>query len=285
MKLFPNNKKNNLSGNHGMTMVELVVSMTLTAIFATAIVAVMAPASRVYMEIMEMNRAQMVADMVVDAMREECADTYVEDFASVRIVNASPTADGDATLLASVKNITTESVNSGNVLIIRKSGGFCESLYSCIAISQSNYSNIKGNDYAYKNDSGTTSKAVYRLFNEGIATEETKQGYLHYGFYQCGRKTRVEGTEKISCIFPAVAFDYTNPFSRASYNGYTVNITFSDITYGPAPGETTATILTKRPVSVKAKVEVYKCDYASQASQSPIYTRNALLVFSEDTTK
>ncbi len=269
----------------GMTMVELVVSMTLTAIFATAIVAVMSPASRVYMNVMEMNRAQMVADMVIDAMREECADTYVEDFASVRIVNAAPTADGDATLLTGLRNITSESENSGNVLIIRKSPGYCEALYSCISISQSNYANIKGEDHAYKNADGITSKAIYRLFDSGLATEETKQGYLHYAYYQCGRQNLDVGTEKISCIFPAKAYDYTNPFSRGAYSGYTVDVSFSDITYMPAPGETTVTILTKRPVSVLAKVRVYKCGYDSQSSELPLYTREALLVFAEDTTK
>ena len=271
--------------NRGMTMVELIVSMTLTAIFATAIVAVMSPASRVYMNIMELNRAQMVADIVIDSIREECADTYIEDFASARIVNTTPTADGDASLLSSLNGITSDSESKGNVLIIRKSGGFCEAIYSCIAISQSNYTNVKSNDYAYKYENGISSKAVYRLFDAGIATEEAKQGYLHYGYYQCGRATLEIGSEKINCIFPAVAYDYTNPFSRASYNGYTVDVSFSDITYAPEPGETTVTLTTKRPSSVMATVKVYKCDYASQSSNQPIYTREAILTFAEDTTK
>ena len=58
--------KSNTRKNAGFTLVELLVSMTLTAIFATAIVAIMPAATRIYMQIEDMSRAQVVADMVVD---------------------------------------------------------------------------------------------------------------------------------------------------------------------------------------------------------------------------
>ena len=147
--------KLNTARNAGFTLVELVVSMTLTAIFATALVAIMPAATRIYMQIETMSRAQVVADMVVDALREECADTYIEDFASVRIVNApanpassasitdAETSTGDGPLLTSLANITSDSDPSGSVLIIRKSPGYCEAISSCIAISKSNYNKLK----------------------------------------------------------------------------------------------------------------------------------------------
>ena len=99
--------KLNTARNAGFTLVELVVSMTLTAIFATALVAIMPAATRIYMQIETMSRAQVVADMVVDALREECADTYIEDFASVRIVNAAASED-DVPLVNSLKKPTSD---------------------------------------------------------------------------------------------------------------------------------------------------------------------------------
>ncbi len=56
------------SRNLGFTLVELMVSMTLTAIFATAVIAIMPSATKIYMQIQDAGRAQVVADMVVDAL-------------------------------------------------------------------------------------------------------------------------------------------------------------------------------------------------------------------------
>ena len=46
----------------GFTLVELLVSMTLTAIFATAVIAIMPSANKIYMQIQDTSRAQIVAD-------------------------------------------------------------------------------------------------------------------------------------------------------------------------------------------------------------------------------
>ena len=300
--------KLNTVKNAGFTLVELVVSMTLTAIFATALVAIMPAATRIYMQVEDMSRAQVVADMVVDALREECADTYIEDFASVRIVNAaanpnpasidvsnirnSVTSSGDVPLINSLANITSDSAASGSVLIIRKSSGYCEAISSCIAISQSNYNSVKDEDKAYRFENGISSRAVYRFFSyddEGEETapaaEEIRQGYVHYGYYQCGVKDRTEGGKTVSCIFPAIRYDYTAPFTSSAYNGYTVDISFSNLEYTLAPGATENNLYTRRPSSVEVTVSVYSCSYADQRSSQPIYTRTAVLAFNEDTTK
>ncbi len=295
--------KLNTARNAGFTLVELVVSMTLTAIFATALVAIMPAATRIYMQIETMSRAQVVADMVVDALREECADTYIEDFASVRIVNApanpasgasitdAETSTGDGPLLTSLANITSDSASSGTVLIIRKSPGYCEAISSCIAISKSNYNSVKDEDKAYRFENGISSRAVYRYFSyndEGEATtlaEEIRQGYVHYGYYQCGVADRIEDGKTISCIFPAIRYDYTAPFTSSAYNGYTVDISFSNLEYTLAPDATADSLYYRRPSSVQVTVKVYSCSYADQGSSQPVYTRTAVLAFDEDTTK
>ena len=295
--------KLNTARNAGFTLVELVVSMTLTAIFATALVAIMPAATRIYMQIETMSRAQVVADMVVDALREECADTYIEDFASVRIVNApanpassasitdAETSTGDGPLLTSLANITSDSDPSGSVLIIRKSPGYCEAISSCIAISKSNYNSVKDEDKAYRFENGISSRAVYRFFSyssEGQATtlaEEIRQGYVHYGYYQCGVADRIDSGKTISCIFPAIRYDYTAPFTSSAYNGYTVDISFSNLEYTLSPGATENSLYYRRPSSVQVTVKVYSCSYADQGTSQPVYTRTAVLAFDEDTTK
>ncbi|MCR5441449.1 MAG: type II secretion system GspH family protein [Lachnospiraceae bacterium] len=280
-------------GNSGYTLVELLVSMTLTAIFATVIVAVMPSATRIYMQIKDAGRAQVVADMIVDALREECADTYIEDYASVRILNAAPTAEGDTAFLGSVVNSEAPETPppSGNILMIRKSAGYCETIYSCIAISAANYDSVLNSDQAKQFDPdhplGRSSRAVYRFFPTGVAsqTPETAQGYVHYGYYQAGTTPKTVGSETINCVFPATRYDYTNPFTNDAYNGYTVDISFSDINYTVCPGAASFDTVTKRPESVTVTVRIYRSDFGGQNDSTLLYTRDALLVFAKDTTE
>lgn len=276
--------------NSGYTLVELIVSMTLTALFATAVVAVMPAATKVYMQIQDMSRAQVVADMVIDALREECADTYIEDFASVRIVQAADDPTGDEDMRRSLDGITTPSIASGNVLVIRKSGGYCQAIYSCLAISESNYTGIMLTDKAegtYTFANGISSRAVYRFYPDGAgnpSTPDALQGYVHYGYYQCGRKTLNNVLDEnnvarnIECIYPGNRYDYTNPFPVNTYNGYTVSLEFSDLV------TSSDNLYSQRPLSVTVTVNVYKCDFSGQASEAPVYSRSAVLVFAEDTT-
>lgn len=303
--------KLNTARNAGFTLVELVVSMTLTAIFATALVAIMPAATRIYMQIETMSRAQVVADMVVDALREECADTYIEDFASVRIVNATanPNPDSDSLNFSDIKTSADSTGDSpmreeisktqfmglpagitspsptGNVLIIRKSPGYCEAISSCIAISSSNFDSVKSEDKAYKFENGISSRAVYRFFSGTSIANEIRQGYIHYGYYRCGYEAFTEGANTINCIVPATPYDYTAPFTSSAYNGYTVAISFSNLEYTLAPDATEDSLYNRRPSSVQVTVKVYSCSFADQGSSQPVYTRTAILAFDEDTTK
>lgn len=297
--------KQHTHGNSGFTLVELVVSMTLTAIFATAIVAVLPAATRIFMQMEDMSRAQVVADMVVDALREECADTYIEDFASVRIVDISPTTDGDTALLnkfiaeVNNKDITEaddiDLGSSGNILVIRKTNGYCEAIYSDIAIASSDYWAIQTADEkagTYKFDPdyilSRSSRAVYRLFDTaGNSSAETLQGYVHYGYYPCTTKRLYcnpgDDNSIVYCAFPRDRYDYTNPFTIDAYNGYTISLEFSDLK--TTTGNSTTDFYNQRPSSVVVTVKVYKCSYNDQSDNNAIYTRSALLVFAEDTTK
>lgn len=292
--------KQHKRGNAGFTLVELLVSMTLTAIFATAVIAIMPSATKIYMQIQDTSRAQIVADMIVDALREECADSYIEDYASVKIIQAGDSADGDKDFLKIFETAPLQCDTSGNVLVVRKSSGYCEAIYTCMNISQSNYQSVYDIDRmngTFRNENGISSRAVYRFFrsqNGGITpSDETLQGYVHYGFYQCGKTPKTfsdsdspaYGPVTVSCIFPASRYDYTNPFTNDSYNGYTVKLLFSDLSYTVASDETEVSGYTQRPASVKVTVEVYKSSYSEQSPHTLVYTRTALLLFAEDTTR
>ena len=280
------------SRNSGFTLVELLVSMTLTAIFATAVIAIMPSATRIFMQIQDAGRAQVVADMVVDALREECADSYIDDYASVRIINASDSAEGDKDFLKIFENNPLQFDDSGNVLVVRKSSGYCEAIYTGMTISSSNYLSVHEDDRnngTLREENGISSRAVYRFFTGGIPSDETLRGYVHYGYYMCGKEpkpvTTSGGVKTVNCIFPASRYDYTNPFTTDAYNGYTVKLLFSDLKYTVPSYFTEDNDYTRRPASVMVTVNVYKSGYAGQSADSLLYTRTALLVFAEDTTK
>jgi prepilin-type N-terminal cleavage/methylation domain-containing protein len=281
--------------NSGYSLVELLVSMTLTAIFATAVVAIMPSATKIYMQIQDTSRAQVVADMVVDALREECADSYIDDFASVRIANVAP-GEGDNNLLDVYSADPLHFDNTGNVLVVRKSTGYCEAIYSDMSISGTNYLSVRDSDRingTLREENGISSRAVYRLFpiagGSATPSDETLQGYVHYGYYMCGKEAKSVstsgGAKTVNCIFPASRYDYTNPFTNSAYNGYTVKLSFSDLTYTADPDETEFNDYTRRPTTVRVTVYVYRSGFGGQSDESLLYSRTALLVFAEDTTK
>ena len=280
------------SRNLGFTLVELMVSMTLTAIFATAVIAIMPSATKIYMQIQDTSRAQVVADMVVDALREECADSYIDDYASVRIINTADSSEGDKDFLKIFETTPLRFDSSGNVLLVRKSSGYCEAIYSGMNISATNYLSVHDDDRSngtIRLENGISSRAVYRLFPGGTPSDETLQGYVHYGYYMCGRESMPVatsgGTKTVNCVFPATRYDYTNPFTTDVYNGYTVKLLFSDLKYTVPLYATEENDYTRRPASVMVTVNVYKNGYANQSADTLLYTRTAMLVFAEDTTK
>ncbi len=284
-----------MKNNSGYTLVELVVSMTLTALLATAVVAVMPAATRVYMHVRDMGRAQMVADMVVDSLREECSETYIDDFTSVRIMNPGASTTGDQAILSYFYNpittdldedkVTSNPVTEGNVLLIRKSQMYCEAIFSDISITEDNISKVRSMDPSPVDTGIATSRAAYRFVSGSDLTSETKQGYVHYGFYRCGYVEKDFPGGLVRSQYPAQRYDYTNPFSNAAYDGYTISLYFENMTFVPYEADEALNEYTERPYSVTVIVRVYKSDQAGQSSDTLLYTRRATLLFAEDINK
>ena len=284
-----------MKNNSGYTLVELVVSMTLTALLATAVVAVMPPASRVYMQVRDMGRAQMVADMVIDSLREECSETYIDDFTSVRIMNPGPSATGDQAILSyfydpntailDESKVSSNSVTEGNVLLIRKSQMYCEAIYSDISITEDNITKVRSLDLSPVDNGIATSRAAYRFVDGSNLTSEASQGYVHYGFYRCGYVEKDFSGGLVRSQYPAQRYDYTNPFSNAAYNGYTVSLYFENMTFVPCKADEALNEYTERPYSVTVTVRVYKSDQAGHSPDTLVYTRTATLLFAEDISK
>ncbi|MCR5634004.1 MAG: type II secretion system GspH family protein [Lachnospiraceae bacterium] len=284
--------KNNILNNRAFTLVELVVSMVLTAILATAVVAVMFPATNIFMHMQKLSRAQMVADLVADSLRKECAASYISEYSDARVVNLPESTDytkGDDGLLTLLATDTGESRTDGNTLIVRKSEKIVEAIYWNTYITGDDFKEATGGDYV-EPDNTVTSKAVYRLFPNGLTIDasklppETVRGYLHYGYYNSDfYDINTDGTD-IKAIYPTSAYDYTNPFSVSAYNGFTVAVTYSEFTYENISG-TGDSLANKRPSYVVATIKVYDSDYAKQSEDSLLYKRDAVLCFANDNIK
>ena len=275
-------------------MVELVVAMALTAILATSVVTVMHPAVSIFLKVQKHTRAQMVADTIADTLRAECASSYIKGYGDARVVSVGAESDhtkGDDKIFSELSTQSELSDPDGNVLFIRKNEGYAEALYCNAWISQNDYDDVRKADQGYK-AGNVTSKAVYRFFPAGAGVlkvdempVDTRQGYLHSAYYETSSlKLDIDG-KKVDLVRPTKAYDYTNPFTNDSYNGYTVKLLFSDLSYTIASDETEVSGYTQRPASVKVTVEVYKSGYGEQSASTLIYTRTALLLFAEDTTK
>ena len=225
-----------------MTLVELVVAMALTALFAAACIMLILPVERMYTRSTDVSRAQLVADAVVDSLRTECANTYIKDRGDVIIGEFA-----DDNLLA------VNPAASGSVLVISKNSEYCETIFSNKAINKSLYDTyFKGSDILI--DDKITSLAIHRLF-EKDNNPDINSGYVHFGYY----KSAYDASNR---IMPDEYYDITNPFPYATYREYTVGLTFSDIdiksnTY---------------PAYVLCKVDVMK-------GNELVYSRNTVLCF------
>ena len=104
MRFFGKNLKTKYGkADGGYTLVELVVSMALTAILATAVASIMFPIVSIFMDMQKLSRAQMVADTVTDALRKECASAYVTGAMDIRVFdlqNPTKATFGDEMVLA-----------------------------------------------------------------------------------------------------------------------------------------------------------------------------------------
>lgn len=201
-----------------LTLVELIVALALTAIFAGACIMLIYPISRIYTHVNELSRAQVLADTVVDSLRSECARTTI-------------TGSGDVWIASSGNDIMTahEELASGDVLVIRRSNDYCETLFSDSAITASACNEIRTADMEYLNSGNATSRAVYRLFDVSGSTpvalaSDTDAGYLHYGYYNAV-------SDGGGYVCPATYYDFTNPLPTSAYKNYTVALDFSEIVY------------------------------------------------------
>lgn len=202
-------KKSRKNSKIAMTLVELVVAMALTSLFAIACIMLVLPVERIYTRTTDVSRAQLLADTIVDSLRAECADAYIEGEGDIWICNS-----GNITYDA-----TPTELDEGNVLVIRKNQGYCETIYANDVVPVSVYNSFINNPEL---QNGTvTSRAIFKIFAEDN-TPEAEAGYVHFGYFEStgGKNT---------LVYPTEYYDFTNPFSCGTYREYTVALTFSDI--------------------------------------------------------
>ena len=77
--------RQNRHSKKGITLVELIISMTLTAMFAVICVALMNPISRMYKGTVKITRAQLLADAIIDSIRKECDGLKTDENTTVWI--------------------------------------------------------------------------------------------------------------------------------------------------------------------------------------------------------
>lgn len=240
-----------------MTLVELIVSLTLMAIFALACTSLIVPIERSYRETVRLTRAQLLADTLVDSIRKECDDVKHDEKTSVWIANFSETAADDAKLLSEGPGIKA-SAGKGNALIFQRNNNYTEAIYACVPISGDNFTNVANNPLTEPN----TAHAINALDNTG--GENLKSGIVHFGYYQAKEDDRG--------VFPIQSYDYTNPLMASTYGEFTVKLEFSNLVLKDS----------KYPAYVQCKVSVYLGDCNSEKNKlsGPYYTRTTVVSFS-----
>lgn len=246
----------NCCSKKGITLVELIVSMTLALLFAVVCVALLNPIERIYQHTVKLSHAQLVADTVVDSIRNACDDVDNSDFASAWI--ADGTYGGTDSDLFSGPGSSANT--SGPVLVVRKNGNYCQAIFSCFKITDANIAKVKntsmtGTSYSHAADSLSTDSDK----------NNRKSGYVHFGYYQS--KDNSKG------VTPLYAYDYTNPITASTYDGYTVSLDFANIKYKTDENGV------KHPTFVELTVKVYDGNYADVESKR-IYTRKTVVSFS-----
>ena len=226
-----------------MTLVELVVAMTLTALFATACIMLILPVESIYTRSTDVSRAQLVADTIADSLRAECSSTYI--------------AGADDVWIGDVGNsIITEApstdIPSGHVLVLRKNASYCETIFANDAIPKSVYDSFISDPELV--DGNVTSRAIFDLFSVEN-NPDIEANYVHFGYYKA---TGGETTP----FLPSEYYDFTNPFSNATYREYTVALTFSGL------GRNQDNL----PAYVLCQIDVMK-------GEEIVYTRNTVLCF------
>ena len=236
-----------------MTLVELVIAMTLTAFFAIACVMLILPIEKIYTRTTDVSRAQFIADTIVDSLRAECASTYIE-------------SDGDV-WIGDFNNEELLATKAGSsILFIRKNKEYCEAIFANNAVPTKAYIDLSGIDT--NSVTGVTSKAIFRLFPDGITDpekipEDIGEGYVHFGYY----KLKSGETN----VTPESYYDFTNPFPYATYREYNVSLTFSGI---GKKSVTSGSVEKTYPAYVNCKIDVWK-----DSEDNIVYSRETVLCF------
>ena len=237
----------------GITLVELIAAMALTMFFAVACIMLIVPVSMIYTHTLHENRAQLVADSVVDAMRAECSKAIITGTGDVWIADPGDSYDGTVITPSAVK------ANEGGVLVFRRNSIYCETIASNYIVSDYLYNAVKAKDESFSESgelSGTNfSRSVYTMDS---ADREADQ--VHFGYYY----SNVETVNEFTYAYPMDYYDFTNPFTHVIYLDYKVDLNFHDIGYN----ETTL-----KPAYVICDVTVL------DQNDEPVYTRNAVLCF------
>ncbi|MCR5488445.1 MAG: prepilin-type N-terminal cleavage/methylation domain-containing protein, partial [Saccharofermentans sp.] len=125
----------------GITLVELIVAMTLTSIFAVLCVMLINPIERTYKSTLKLARAQLLADTLVDSIRKEVDDVRHEEVTDVWITNLSG-ADDRALL---DQNDHAPNLPSGNTLVFRRNNNYTEAIYAAVGITNDNKQDVADN--------------------------------------------------------------------------------------------------------------------------------------------
>ncbi len=216
----PMRKKVTRQTKKATTLAELVIAMALMAVFLLACTTLIFPVVKLYTHMNKQNRAQLVADTVVDSLRTECSRTYISSEYDVWISQEA----GDV-VLESFPGIYSD---PGPVLVIRKSSEYCETLSANYAITGTLCNKIydaEKTDEVAPQTGNLTSRAIYKMFDSFPAEgEKSPAGYLHYGYFKISPDSNYGS-------FPSELYDFTDPFMAPTYGEYTVGFEFHDIKY------------------------------------------------------
>ena len=227
----------------GITLVELIVAMTLTSIFAVLCVMLINPIERTYRGTLKLARAQLLADTLIDSIRKECDDVRHDETSDVWITDLSGNDDGQL-----FSDGPANKASSGNTLVFRRNNNYTEAIYAGVGISDANYTDVTGNALTPEH----TAHSIDALKIAG--SENMKAGYVHFGYYQAKEDDRG--------IFPIESYDYTNPVMAKTYGDFNVELKFYDLTLRDS----------KYPAYVMCKLTIME-------KGKEVYSRSAVLCF------
>lgn len=253
----------------GVTLVELIVALTLTMLFAVICIGLINPIERIYQRTEKTARAQLLADTIVDSIRKECDGIKNDDLGSVWIANGSFDADTASDQLLFDKDCGYKTASgTGSVLVIKKNNSYCEMIFADLPVTSQNRTDANDNELM-----GTNSgHAVDELF-KGEAEEvarNTGRGVVHFGYY--GAADNGNG------IYPLRSYDYTNPVLASTYGDFYVKLSFSELVNRTENYDGEDHVF---PSFVECEVKIYEGTYSASATDTNlVYKRKAAVSFS-----